>query len=75
MVMGEREIKMTLVDGLVTLGILLMFGWVMLTKMAEKSPKINKFIKEFSLTNPIEKEKEEDPMEMMQVWNEKRSMI
>ena len=65
---------MSILDGLVALGVLAGFGWVIFTKVMEKSPGRMESMKEWFRDKPKEKIKEPfDKIE--QIYEEKRSIM
>ena len=65
---------MSLFDGLVAVGVILGFMWIIFVKVAEKNPKVQQWV--LNLKN----KKDELPIPTpgdtsQQVWNEKRNMI
>ncbi len=67
---------MSLLDGLMVLGILGVFSWVIYGKLTQKNPRIRKMTEGMSL-NLIEKIPfvPEKPDKIKQVYNEKRTMM
>lgn len=65
---------MTLIDGLVALGVILGFFYIIYTSMAKKNPQMIDKTKEWFENKPKEKIKE--PLDkMLQVYDEKRSIM
>lgn len=66
--------KLGIVDGLISLVVIGVFGWFVLMSLAEKNPKIDEWIKSIKpLYEKIDPIPESESTQ--QTWQEKRSMI
>lgn len=66
---------MTLTDGLIVLGVIAGFGYLIYVKLRSKNSPINEKIKELFQKTKEKKQEYSDPGKWQQIYNEKRNIM